>query len=398
MSGSAPAYALAPIDPSRVRRLILPRVGAEAAAVSRRLARPRRPLPLPGNESFHLVPIERFEPQPGETRLSVVLTCGGRAFAATLPDGLLLGPMRALDPQLRLDPLPPPDLLALLAEAALLPLLDALERGTGVAVCIEAVTGAPSGDDGVDPAPGRHVLPIGLRGPRLDRVLTLHGEQEALEALLGRWQAAWRPMSGLVIEAALWAGTTELPAGVVRSLRPGDGILIQSLETGVPAQQRQEAATSVRHLVVADTLGAPAMTASVDGAVTATLLGTLRPLAVTSFAHPAGRQVNHEPAPDTDMAALDDIPVRLVFEAGRLELSLGELRQLGAGSVLPFSAAASGHVPGTVQILAGRQRIGLGELVEIDGHPGVRIIAFSAAVDDGPPAAAQEPGATGATA
>ena len=47
----------------------------------------------------------------------------------------------------------------------------------------------------------------------------------------------------------------------------------------------------------------------------------------TEFSGPAGL---HDPD-------LDDLPVRLVFELGRVELSLGELQRLAPGALVPLS-------------------------------------------------------------
>ncbi len=95
----------------------------------------------------------------------------------------------------------------------------------------------------------------------------------------------------------------------------------------------------------------------------------------------AGQILSDNATSDPDGATpavsdLDEIPVRLVFEAARLELSLGALRQLGAGSVLDVDA-----VPGTVRILINGRRVGDGELVSIDGRAGVRITAFVPGLD-----------------
>ena len=76
-------------------------------------------------------------------------------------------------------------------------------------------------------------------------------------------------------------------------------------------------------------------------------------------------------APETlPLAQLDETPVLLSFDVGRLDIPLGDLRRLGPGSVLT-------PVRGTeevVRISAHGQLLGYGELVEIEGAVAVRIV------------------------
>lgn len=66
---------------------------------------------------------------------------------------------------------------------------------------------------------------------------------------------------------------------------------------------------------------------------------------------------------------LNDIPVKLLFELGRIELSLAEVRQLAAGAVIPLSRP----LEESVDISANGRRIGRGSLVRIGDNLGVRI-------------------------
>ena len=80
-----------------------------------------------------------------------------------------------------------------------------------------------------------------------------------------------------------------------------------------------------------------------------------------------------EPAQDgdaTEAAHEDDIPVRLCFDLGRLDMTLGELRRLGPGAVLELPAPADAAISLTV----GGRCVGQGELVEVAGHAGVRVV------------------------
>ena len=70
-----------------------------------------------------------------------------------------------------------------------------------------------------------------------------------------------------------------------------------------------------------------------------------------------------------DEASIDSLPVRLVFEVGRREMSLDELRDLGVGASIALEKPASS----VVDILANGRRVGAGEMVLIGDQLGVRI-------------------------
>ena len=76
-------------------------------------------------------------------------------------------------------------------------------------------------------------------------------------------------------------------------------------------------------------------------------------------------------SPDTlPLAQLDETPVLLSFDVGRLKIPLGELRRLGPGSIL----AAERSATELVRISAHGQLLGFGELVEVEGAVAVRIV------------------------
>ncbi len=73
---------------------------------------------------------------------------------------------------------------------------------------------------------------------------------------------------------------------------------------------------------------------------------------------------------------LEDLPVRLVFEVGRAEILLRELRQLDQGSILPVAATTEE----CVDIVANGHRIGRGSLIKVGNGLGVRIVQLVAHV------------------
>jgi len=83
----------------------------------------------------------------------------------------------------------------------------------------------------------------------------------------------------------------------------------------------------------------------------------------TEFSGPGGL---HDPD-------LDDLPVRLVFEVGRVELSLGELQRLAPGALVPLARP----VDEPLDIMANGRRLGRGTLVQIGDSLGVRIVSLA---------------------
>ncbi|MGX1789188.1 type III secretion system cytoplasmic ring protein SctQ [Bosea sp. NPDC055332] len=68
-------------------------------------------------------------------------------------------------------------------------------------------------------------------------------------------------------------------------------------------------------------------------------------------------------------AALDDLPVRVIFEFGRSEMTLKELAGLGAGSIVALPTSSNEPL----SLIANGRRIGQGEPVRIGEALGVRI-------------------------
>ena len=69
---------------------------------------------------------------------------------------------------------------------------------------------------------------------------------------------------------------------------------------------------------------------------------------------------------------LDDLPVRLVFEFGRVELSLGEHQRLAPGALVPLTRP----LDEPLDIMANGRRLGRGALVQIGDSLGVRIVSI----------------------
>jgi type III secretion system YscQ/HrcQ family protein len=75
------------------------------------------------------------------------------------------------------------------------------------------------------------------------------------------------------------------------------------------------------------------------------------------------------------IAIADDAPIELQVEVARFSLSLGELQRLQEGDVL----STGRRIGERVSVRVGGQAFAEGELVDIEGEVGVRLLSFSAA-------------------
>jgi type III secretion protein Q len=82
-----------------------------------------------------------------------------------------------------------------------------------------------------------------------------------------------------------------------------------------------------------------------------------------------------EDSPADESFPIDDIDISVQFLAGRIDMSVGELRALRAGSLIQLIK----HAGARVDIVAGGQRIGIGEMVSIDGLLAIEVVEMSRA-------------------
>lgn len=182
--------------------------------------------------------------------------------------------------------------------------------------------------------------------------------------------------SGVMVTLDLTAGTQTLTLGEWRSLCPGDVVMLESFASnGAP-----DAAV----LSIADRLECRVSL----GTDSVRLEGPLMPPTASRVSNPSFEEGpmseppvdNDQPssaAPDpqggVDNPGLDALPVRLTCELGKLEMSLGELRELGQGSVLPLERRPEQ----AVDLIVNGRRMGHGRLVAIGDGIGVQIERLS---------------------
>lgn len=282
----------------------------------------------------------RYGPKP----VRIVLSWGEAVLALHCPMELAHDLVQGLDPGLEALETLPPDLAGLLLEAASANLIEVWEHccGRDIAVAEAACTLDP-------PTPGG--LAFELSDAKGRHRLHLDCTPAQAAAILSSWPVAARDMDWFTLPAVLRLGVTRLSHAMLASLRPGDAVLLQHhLPHGAM-------------LVVNESW--------VAGAQCAAECWTITEPPVAALVHGRGDwTMTDEPVDLNPAADPDDIPVMLTFEVGRLTLALGRLRRLAPGSVLEL-----GRRPGElVEIAVQGRSVGRGELVDIEGIVGVRIV------------------------
>ncbi|WP_341957641.1 FliM/FliN family flagellar motor switch protein [Pseudomonas sp. RC10] len=102
--------------------------------------------------------------------------------------------------------------------------------------------------------------------------------------------------------------------------------------------------------------------------------------AETDWAHPADAPFEDtldtptsESQPQHTLDPLDHLPMALTLRCGHLDLTLGDLRRIAAGTVLEVSGIA----PGYATLCHGDRVVAEGELVDVEGRLGLHIIRMA---------------------
>ena len=181
---------------------------------------------------------------------------------------------------------------------------------------------------------------------------------------------AWRVVQGLKrcaggtngiappVAVSLRAAAATLSVGALGRLIPGDVVLADS-------ESRPDGTAVV---VIGDHLVAPA-----EVGPTGSLLSG-RPMAGrgSSWEWSMDNRTEGAAAVALEDSELEDLPVRIVFELGRVELPLGEIRRLAPGALIPLARAFDEPL----DIVANGRRLGRGALVRIGHNLGVRIVSL----------------------
>ena len=242
---------------------------------------------------------------------------------------------------------------SMLLELALLPFIEPLEQLTGQPLQVCELTGTTQANSAVlslmlevqiaqGPA---SVIPLHLSGEAAGRVAELLDQHTTPAA---------HSLAAVRLPLTVERGQAQLSLAELRSLRPGDVLMLDES----PADQ-------VR-LVLDDRLQARA---ELNGD---TLKLLEPPIALNPSKEPPMTQTAIGANLDT---TLDELPLKLVCQVGSVELSLAQLRELGAGSLVQLSP----QLHDGVDLMVNGRRVGQGQLVKIGDGLGVRLLSFATA-------------------
>ena len=299
----------------------------------------------------------------GDSSLAVYLT--EDALAGLLDDVMTVETLRALDEPWRLT----------LIESALTPLVDTLQEQLGLALRLVQARQAEA------PLPVDSlrfsIRSGGNAGPErswfLAIVLADDPPTEVLEYLQRFGNTAAKDLSWLPLPVALEVGRTSLSLAEVALLTIGDIIMLcdayylseKCLRINVSDQLSCIAKIDGNVLTLQtpfnnNTDNKMAYESTYSNTAEAQMPGTV---------NAEGKAEGNDNVQTDTENHLAELQVNLVFIAGRLQLTVGELRQMQPGHVFDLRQTADRHI----DITANGAVIGTGELVEVDGRAGVRV-------------------------
>ncbi|AJC82160.1 type III secretion system YscQ/HrcQ family protein (plasmid) [Rhizobium etli bv. phaseoli str. IE4803] len=228
---------------------------------------------------------------------------------------------------------------------------EAIENKIGISLSLLQIGAEPQPD-----VSGNFGFDIGWNGMSLP--LSGRFDETALAALVG-WASRLprRTLDALTTAVNIRRGYAVLSVGEIKSLRLGDGIVIDG---GAP--ETVIAITGERYL-------ATCMRSDKGAVLTEPLLSTpTGPMRHFMTNETVDQELQGEPRP----SPIDSIPIKLVFDAGRLELPLRALETIGEGYVFNLDRPLSD----AVDIIAQGRIIGRGEIISVDGLSAVRVTAL----------------------
>jgi len=280
-------------------------------------------------------------------------TINGVAAAATVSASLIDAIISAVDPALSLAGLAP-ELAGILVEFALSGQLAALEQRIPSRLAITAVRSESRAFERADPSVLTCLIRVdGLGSFRADLRLA-SGDVTKLTQLLDRRTASVDLADDLAVTVSARVAAATVSVGEIASLSPGDVVLVD--------QRCQQPLMAIA--VIGEHLVACLEVSDAGGRI---VTGPIRGRG--SAWEWSMENVPDKSHDDVAKSSLDDLPVKLVFELGRLDLSLREIRKLGPGAIVPLLRP----VEESLDVIANGRRIGRGTLVQIGDSLGVRL-------------------------
>jgi type III secretion protein Q len=257
------------------------------------------------------------------------------------------------DPTLSIDRLDA-NLAAIIVEFVLCEALAAVE--TNLCCRIELVSVRPGRAQREAPSLA-FTLELDGVGTSTCELCVAPGDVTRLAQALDRCAGTSTASFDLPFVACLRAAAATLTVSEVKSLAPGSVVL---LDAGCRIDGQAIA-------VIADHLVAP-VELTPAGAVLAA-----RPMRGRGSSWEWSMD-NPTDTPNTlvEDSELGDLPVRLIFELGRIEIPLSQIEQLAPGALLPLTRS----LDEPLDIMANGKRLGRGSLVRIGASLGVRVVSL----------------------
>lgn len=311
----------------------VPHLSREAAVVTNRLVRRRQPIRV-GKMLLGFGDV----PSVATDMITFALWLGGQTGRLRTPAELVARLLATLDPAARAAQ---GTAACLLLELALEPALQTLEqRFPDLSLALSADSGERDGGIAFG-------LSCAMDGACfITRVELPLAAAAQLAGALDLLQPQRQRLATLPIPLAIRCGAVTVSLAALRSLRIGDALLPEVLNLGEP-------------LLIAGERFCWHAQRSADA---------LSVITARQILQEASR-MSATAITNDDTASLDELPIRLTFEFGRLELTLAELEALGPGHVF----ALGRNLRGPVDILANGKRFGIGDIVSVGDALGVRI-------------------------
>ncbi|NJN45873.1 MAG: type III secretion system cytoplasmic ring protein SctQ [Candidatus Competibacteraceae bacterium] len=245
----------------------------------------------------------------------------------------------------------PNELRTMVCEAALAPMLEMVERVLGVSVHV--VEWAEQQAPILEPIEIGFVLQASASNRFTGALVCEENLRPLLMQALERWpMAPLERWDGLRAQVLCEVGDTRLTVAEMAQLGLGDVLLLQHCRY---LQDRSVAVRITPHLAPRARFSAGKW-----------IIESLRPETTL--------MEQNTPLVDTD-----ELAVPLTFSIGELAIPFGELRRLQPGYAFELERG----LDRLVTIHSHGQRIGVGELIKIDGRAGVRIVELSRSMPDG---------------
>jgi type III secretion protein Q len=295
---------------------------------------------------------------PGEDAVEVAVGIDSAELSIFVPASLLHHAARTFY-SLVGDYQVPESLVVATLEATVAPLLARVEKAAGVQIALRRMGIAKP--ESFKDAP----LVFTVEGPNGGNIAIAPSTSLALPHLAA---SPWTNGRSLHIRLPLVVAALDVTVAELDSLAIGDVVVL----SGMSAADTDQVHLAISpaggiiaridgHRLTVERLGKSMSTSDAAPATRSAPTAAARP--GTAPAAPAAK------APVVPPASIEELPLRIVFDFGDLELTLAELRGLVPGQVIDLA-----RPPGSaVRMTVNGRRVGAGEIVEIDGRLGVRI-------------------------